>query len=180
MVLVCRLPQAKHDGRGKKTCSRVKQGRKVKRGWRGCPPPPCGPAPSGSVRGSFDGFKSGRESKQNPRKREEMRGGRRERAGSKRLKRRDFIRIYWLQAASVTSLPPWLRSTQERRRRRRQREEEAEGGTLSGCFFIENIELGLKLKQGKSCKSRAAFLLSFILTVSCLRKPFCNSAWRHS
>lgn len=68
--------------------------------------PVCGTAPLGGVRGSFNGFKSVRESKQNPRKREEMREGGREEAGSKRLKRRDFITIYWLQAASVTSLPP--------------------------------------------------------------------------
>lgn len=70
----------------------------------------CGTASSGSVRGSIDGFKSAREREQTKPKeeREEMREGRREKAGSKQIKRRDFIRVYWLQAASVTSLPPWL------------------------------------------------------------------------
>lgn len=48
--------------------------------------------------------------------------------------------------------------------------------SLSFFFFFHKkpIELRLRLKKGKSCKSRAALLLSFILTVSCLRKPFCN------
>lgn len=45
------------------------------------PPPLCGPAPSGSVRGSFDGFKSGREREQTKPKEERGNEGREEGEG---------------------------------------------------------------------------------------------------
>lgn len=86
----------------------------------------CGTASSGSARGSIDGFKSAREREREQTKpkeeREEMREGRREKAGSKQIKRRDFISL--LASGCVSHFTSSLaRSTQERRRRRRRESE---------------------------------------------------------
>lgn len=86
-----------------------KEDGKIRKGWRG-KSPVCGLEwPLRQCKGIFWWLQLN-ERANKTQGREEMRGGRKEAAGSKGLKQRDFIRTYWLQAASVASLPPWLKA----------------------------------------------------------------------